>query len=247
MEHEKLSELLRTLPENAAVRTPECPDNNELAAMADSRLSAESSKNFTLHLADCDFCAAQLGVLKRSEEFEPGYQVSEFVLARAARMGAKSKPPIIRHAPRWATAAVIVLAVLLVFQFNSLNPQGPEAIDGASPDMTSQVLEPRQSRNLDTDILKPWVLTPGNGDTIDPASLVFHWTGIPGSLYYDVRIVTDEGDMIWQTQVEGTELQLPAHLQLRPNSDYFFRVDAYLASAKSISSHHVLFSTGEQH
>lgn len=247
MEHEKLSELLRILLTNAAVRTPDCPDNHELAASVDGQLSDEILNQLALHLADCDFCTAQLGLLKRLHESDPECQVTEFVLARAGRMGAKHTRPIIHYAPRWASAAVIVLAVLLVFRWNSPNLEDSEATDSASPDITSQVFEPRQSRNLNPDILKPWVLAPATGSTIDPGSLVFQWTGIPGSLYYDVRVVTDEGDLIWQARVEDTEIGLPEHLQLKPDTDYFFRVDAYLASAKSISSHHVLFSIGEQH
>jgi hypothetical protein len=247
MEHEKLTKLLRTLPSDAAVRTSKCPDNHELAAMADGRLSAESGERLALHLADCDFCIAQLGVLKRSHDSEPGYQINEFVLARAGRMSQKNRRSIGHYAPRWASAAAIVLAVLLIFRWNSPSLEGLEAKGGSSPDPVPQVVEPRQSRNLDLDILKPSVITPANGDTVDPGSLKFHWTAIPGSLYYDVRIVTDGGDVIWQARVDDTELALPEDLQFEPDTDYFFRVDAYLASAKSISSHHVLFTVKEQH
>jgi hypothetical protein len=91
------------------------------------------------------------------------------------------------------------------------------------------------------------VLTPSNGAVINPGGLSFSWTGLSGSLYYDAHIVTDEGDVVWQARIEDTELVLPAQLELQPETDYYFRVDAHLASAKNISSQHVLFSIGEQH
>jgi hypothetical protein len=92
----------------------------------------------------------------------------------------------------------------------------------------------------------PQVLAPANGATIDPGSLVFQWSEVPDSLFYDVRVVTDEGDLIWQERVEDTRLGLPGHLQLKPGSEYFVQVDAYLAAAKSISSRHVPFTVKEQ-
>jgi len=247
MEHHILSELLRILPTNAAVRTPDCPDDHTLAASVDGQLPDESIKQIALHLADCDFCTAQVGLLKRLHGSESEQRVNEFVLARARRMGKSNKRSTFRHVPRWASAAVVVLAVLLVSRWSSFNQENPGVIGKSLPDLTPQVFEPRQSRNLNSDILKLRVLAPSNGSTIDPGSLVFQWTEIPGSLYYNVRVVTDGGDLIWQTRVNDTESGLPEYLQLKPDTAYFFRVDAYLASAKSISSQHVLFSIGEQH
>ncbi len=246
VETNKLSKLIRIMSADAAGRTPNCPDDLELAAAADGQLSEESMQELTLHLADCDSCTAQLGLLKRLHESEPEQQVTEFVLARARRMGVNSKRPTIRHAPRWAAAAVIVLAVSLVFNWNLPSPDGSEAMNTAA-DLGSRVIEQRQIRNLNLDVHGPRVLAPSNGAMVDPGGLVFSWSEIPGSLYYDVRIVTDEGDLLWRTQVEETKLGLPDNLQLEPGTEYFFRVDAYLASAKRVSSQHVLFSIGEQH
>ena len=246
VETSKLSKLIRIMSADAAGRTPNCPDDLELAAAADGQLSEGSMQELTLHLADCDSCTAQLGLLKRLHESEPEQQVTEFVLARARRMGVNSKRPAIRHAPRWAAAAVIVLALSLVFNWDLPGPDGSEAMNTA-PDLGSRVIEQRQIRNLNLDALGPRVLAPSNGAIVDPGGLVFRWSDIPESLYYDVRIVTDEGDLLWQAQVEDTKLGLPDNLQLNPGTEYFFRVDAYLASAKRVSSQHVLFTIGEQH
>lgn len=247
MEHEKLIMMLRTPSADAAARTPNCPDNHVLAACLDGNLPAKDNEQLAAHLADCDYCAAQLGMMQRLNEAPPAPAASEFVLARAARMVEKGQRTTFQNTARWAAAAVIVLAVLLVYRPNPSVPAVPDASVTSPADITAQALDPHQTRNLNTGILKPRVLAPVAGTRVDPAELRFAWTEVPGSLYYDVRIVTDAGDLVWQARAEDTELALPASLQLEPDTDYFFRVDAYLASAKSISSQHVLFSIGERH
>ena len=247
MEPEKLSKLLRILPTNAAVRRSDCPDDHQLAAYVDKQLPEEPGKQIALHLSDCNYCTAQVSLLKRLHSSVPEESVSEFVLARANRMGKSKKRPTFQYVSRWASAAVVVLAVSLVFKWNLPDQDFHEATNTTSPDPGSQVIEQRLTRNLGPDILKPRIRVPSNGATVKPGVLVFSWSEVPGSLYYDVRIVTDVGDLIWQAQAEGTEVGLPDYLHLKPDTEYFFRVDAHLASAKRISSQHVLFSIGEQH
>lgn len=241
MEHERLSRLLGTLSTNKVARTPDCPDDHELAAAVDGILPDESMRQFVAHLADCNYCTAQTSLLRRLNQSPSEEQVGEFTLARARRLGKSSKRQVFRHVSRWACAAVIVLALSLLIKTNSI---GPEVTDQVIPDSVPQAIEPRQSRNLNTGVLRPKILTPVNGVAIDPGSLVFNWTEIPGSLHYDVRIVSEDGDLVWQGRVSGTEMQLPGDLQLEHGSDYFFRVDAYLATAKSLNSRHVLFTVG---
>jgi hypothetical protein len=81
--------------------------------------------------------------------------------------------------------------------------------------------------------------------TIVPGDGTFEWTPVPESLYYQLRIVSDEGDLIWQGRVDGTQWALPSDLPLVPGSEYFVRVDAYLAEAKAVNSDYFLFQVGE--
>lgn len=246
MKREKLPDLLRTLPTNAAVRTSDCPDNHELAASVDGQLEGESANKFADHLAHCGFCMTQVGLLNRLHQSVPEQQVSEFVLARARRMGERNKRPAFPYASRWASAAVIILAFLVVFKWDSPSLVNPQTTDKTSHGLSSETLDQSQIRNRQLNILQPRVLAPATGAIIDPSKAVFQWTEVSGSLYYDVRVVTDGGDLIWKARVEDTELGLPDNLQLDPDVEYYFRVDAYLVTARSIRSQHVLFSIGEQ-
>jgi hypothetical protein len=246
MNKQQLTNLLSILDENAALRTPDCPGDHEIAAGVAGQLPAQARGQFQRHVADCDFCIRQVGLLSRLHEVEPDQSVSEFLLARARRMGGSNTRPTIRYAPRWAVAAVVVLAVTFAMNWDLLTAPAPEVTSAGSPGPVSPDTGPQQSRNLNSRLGVPQVLAPANGATIDPDSLVFQWSEVPDSLFYDVRIVTDEGDLIWQERVEDTKLGLPGHLQLKPGSEYFVQVDAYLAAAKSISSRHVPFTVKEQ-
>jgi hypothetical protein len=93
----------------------------------------------------------------------------------------------------------------------------------------------------------PSFLSPQEGMTISSDAGVFIWTAVPGSLFYQIRIVSDEGDLVWQERINGTQWGLPAELLLAPGAEYFVRVDAYLAEAKTLKSDYVLFRTGNQH
>jgi len=79
-----------------------------------------------------------------------------------------------------------------------------------------------------------------------PGDGVFRWTAVSNSLYYQLRIVSDEGDLVWQGRVDGTHWVLPAGLSLAPGAEYFVRVDAYLTEAKALNSDYLLFRVGER-
>jgi len=238
--------MLGILAASAIHRTPDCPGDHEIADGVVGQLSEEARDQFQRHIADCDFCIHRVGLLSHLHASEPTQPVSEFVLARARRLGAGKQRQTIPYAPRWAAAAVVVAAITISMNWDALSPNSPETISVGAPLSDFRSADPQTSRNRNPKLVAPRVLSPANGATVDPGNLVFRWTGVPGSLYYDVRVVSDEGDLIWQERVENTSLDLSEHLLLVPGAEYFIRVDAYLAAARNISSRHVLFTIKEQ-
>ena len=67
---------------------------------------------------------------------------------------------------------------------------------------------------------------------------------MPGALFYDVRLVSLEGDLLLRERVEDTRWLLPETLKLEPGEEYFIRIDAYLSDSKFLSSEHVVFQVG---
>ncbi len=133
---------------------------------------------------------------------------------------------------KWAVAAALVLAVPVLFQAG----RSPErAIEGQqeSPSVPTRMAA-SMGRGLQ-------VLSPSPGSTVDPMRLDFSWTEVPGSPYYDLRIVTGAGDIVTEQRVNATRWQPPAPLGLESGAEYFVLVEAYPSGDKAVSSRHVPF------
>jgi len=73
---------------------------------------------------------------------------------------------------------------------------------------------------------------------------VFRWKEVPGSLFYDIRIVSDDGAQIARQRVWDTQWSLPRETRLQAGNEYFVRVDAFISEGKAISSEHTVFKVG---
>lgn len=218
MKKDELKSLLQQ-PVEAAEQQPGCADDYRLAAYMDGGLSERDHRRFEHHLADCAWCIERVGIIGRARESEPTVPVQEVARTRW------------RTAPRWAVAAALVLAIGIGSQLHS-------------PYQSTQPTEIRETRNIDPGAMGPSFLSPREGMTITPDFGVFNWTAVPDSLYYHVRIVSDEGDLVWQERVIGTQWVLPGDLSLAPGAEYFVRVDAYLAEDKTLNSDYLLIRIG---
>lgn len=209
-----------------------CPADEVLASYMEGGLSAPDHANFERHLADCSRCMDQVGLLGRARAHETVEELPEFTLERARRLGRPRMAPGIawRHAaPRWAAAAIVVLAVSLV-----LFGPSPNALVERSNGI-------RTERNIQPLSRAPRLLFPFEDARIDPARARFEWSPVADSLYYRVRIVSDAGDLVWQERVREPQWNPPPELHLSTGGDYFVRVDAYLTEAKSVSSDYIAF------
>ena len=103
----------------------------------------------------------------------------------------------------------------------------------------------RTTRTVSSVVSTPRLISPTGLMPIASNDLIFTWQGVPESLYYKVRIVSDSGDLIMERRIIGTEWQASDELNLSPATEYFVRVDAYMSDAKTISSQHVRFKMKE--
>ena len=190
-------------------------------------------------MADCRFCAARIGMLARLDHAAES-RVPEDALAIAKSMVQPATRVRYRR-PAWVAAAVVVLAAGLYFQ--SLHDRQP-GLEPGSPAAGAASNNFRETRNIDATAFGPSVLSPRDGQSAG-ADMLIRWTAVPDSLYYRVRIVSDEGDLLWQEQIERTEWQLPDGLVLAAGADYYLRIDAFVTDVKSLQSEYVLFRFGE--
>jgi hypothetical protein len=246
MKDERIKILLRQIspsPEPSG----DCPDEQQFASYTDGGLSEKEHQELSHHIADCDYCLLSLGALGRARDTDAAVPVPELIKARARKLvpGGSIKPPIWRQAPRWAAAAALVLALGLLFTAGNR-----QWLPGSAPGAASApaaVSDERQTRYIEPLASGPSILWPREGVTLELVDHVFSWTAVPDCLFYDLRIVSDEGDLVWQERLTQTRWNFPTALRLRRGDEYFVRIDAWLDDTKSLSSDYVLFRYGDQH
>jgi hypothetical protein len=243
MDEHKHIELLTLQAAELTERTPFCPEDQQIAEYFEDELPAAERDHVERHLADCRFCLARLGMLQRLEQNPIALRIPEDVLATAKAM----RKPRVRR-PKWvqasAAAAALVIAVGVLYQVFPVRETGQVALPRTH--MTEPSSDMRETRSADPGAMGPRFLSPREGAGTTSNARVFKWTEVPNSLYYEVRIVSDAGDLLWQERVDGTEWRLPAGLALTSGLDYFVRVDAYLTDAKTLQSGYLLFRPGER-
>lgn len=225
MDHKALKSQLRRSAVRQTARTPFCPEDHEIAAFVDGALVGQVRENIERHLAECRACVSRVGLLTRlMREQRPELQ------SRAAETGSRAW---LRAWPQWAAAA----SILLVIGFLATTTNFTSSTD--------PVTEFQAMRNIDSQIRPPEILAPLTGFIGQEEELVIRWTEVPGSLYYEVRVVSDVGDLIDAERVDGTEWTISPDLDLEPNREYFVRIDAFLTDAKPISSDFIPFTLRE--
>jgi hypothetical protein len=179
---------------------------------------------------------ALVGLLCRERDADATEPVPHDVVAQPRARAASRAQNRWRLAPQWAAAAALVLAVPLLMQLGRNLDRGAEGQGRPEPPAT---------RTLAPTATGLQVLAPGAGTTVNPRQMSFRWTEVSGAPYYDVRIVTDAGDVVIQQRVAGTTWRPPVQLDLRPGAEYFVHVDAYPSGDKAVSSDHVPFRVSD--
>jgi hypothetical protein len=87
------------------------------------------------------------------------------------------------------------------------------------------------------------LLYPREGTAVPLSDVEFRWEDVPGALYYDIRVVTEDGDVIWEGRAEDTEARLPPDVRLTGGQRFFVRVRAWLSEGKTVTSRVVGFRT----
>ena len=205
-----------------------CPEEIVLAALIDGTLASGLATTVRDHVASCSRCQAVTGVVIReirdpspadlSRALEDRTQTAMVDSSRTVR----SRKPVL-----WGTAAAGFLATLLVAQLLE------------QPEESSAPEQHRSQAAPATDVESLQVVSPQSGQVVPPAGLVVRWAPEPDSPYYDVRVVTDAGDIVVQERVSGTLWQMRPDTPLKPGATYYVHVDAYPAGSRVLGSDHV--------
>jgi hypothetical protein len=236
MNPDQLKSLLAAGPTAGPGRSPTCPDEQHVAGYVDGGLDEGTRQALERHLADCGHCLTVVGLLSRERHAALPAAAPDSTAAQARVPASGGQVRRWQSAPQWAAAAVLVLAVPLLIQLSRSPDVGSEGQGRPASAMT---------RNVPSSVTELHILSPAAGAAVDARRLSFRWSEVPGTPYYDVRIVTDTGDVVVQERVAGTTWQPPAQLRLQTGAEYFVHVDAYPSGDKPLSSGHLPFRIAE--
>lgn len=215
MDRKHLISLLQQSMATDFEQTPFCPGDENIASYVDGAISAEQRVSLERHLPDCPACIGRVGLLTRL--MRDSVEIEESTIS-------ETRVPLTWKAQRWAVAATVILAV----GWFTWTP-----IDDRSDFSETRTLQPQ--------LTQPEILAPGSGYLDSENGPLVRWTEVPGRLYYEVRIVSDAGDLVSLQRVDDPEWAPNEQLALQPGRDYYIRVDAYLTDSHSIRSDHIPF------
>jgi hypothetical protein len=88
------------------------------------------------------------------------------------------------------------------------------------------------------------LLSPVENATLDAREIAFNWEPFPGALRYEVEVMTEKGDVVWQHRTDATSAGLSSDRAPLPPARYFVKIRAYLAGGATVRSAAVSFRVG---
>lgn len=119
-------------------------------------------------------------------------------------------------------------------------PTPPNSVPKAKPP------QPPDVRGATADDLIPKLISPRDGGVVRRADLELRWTPVTDAIFYDVRVTSAAGDVVFERQTEDTALNLGSAASLLPGTKYFATVRAHLRLGKAVKSSVVSFRVAEQ-
>jgi hypothetical protein len=227
-------------------RTQFCPADQEIAQYYEAAMPIADCERLQRHILDCAYCEARLGALERLQETGFFPRVDEELIASAKQMAVTAGPQKNRHAPAWAAAAVVVIALFTIINRNQESVLEPDTGQSVAPS-TEESSRLLRSVNRDTGDLNVLIPAPGAdpGAGMLPGSLI-QWAEVPNNLHYNIFVLSRAGDVLWTERLVGTEWVLKEALHLAVGNEYYFRVEAQLPDGSSVSSKHLVFRVAER-
>lgn len=106
--------------------------------------------------------------------------------------------------------------------------------------------EPPEVRSTTAEELLPKLISPRNGGVVRRSDLTFRWAPVADATFYDVRITSAAGDVVFEKQTEDTELKPGSAAPLLSGTKYFATIRAHLPLGRAVKSGVVSFRLTEK-
>jgi len=231
--------------ERQARRRWNCPDEATIGAYIDGSLGEQASGRLVNHLADCGYCRELVAATVKLQSGEEPAEVPASLMQRARALGeAQTRQWSWRRVWRWAPAssaaaalacAGLILAVWRAPQEAAI-PKQPAptspAIAKFEPMRAGETAQSEQERKPKGYETAPTMIAPQPGQVMSRKNLKFSWAAVPTAVGYQVRVVTLEGDLVWEGSSGTTGLRVPGAARL-PSGKYFVMVSATMGNGRT--------------
>jgi len=246
-------EKIGKYPERQTRRRWSCPGEATIGAYIDGALDDQAKGGLVSHLADCSYCreiVAETVKLQRTMDLP---EVPPILMRRARAAGeGQSRRRTWKGAWRWipasSAAAVVVCAGLLIAVWKTPQelaipkrtaPIGPAItkIEEATAREAAQSEPERKPKHYEAE---PTMIAPQPGQVVSSKNVKFSWRAVPAAVDYQVRVVTPEGDLVWEGSSVTTELRVPDTLALS-SGKYFVLISAAMDNGRMHKANPVEF------
>ena len=210
-----------------------CLTEQQLAGYAEQQLTGGERQEVEQHLTSCDACLHQLGFIIRSADAEP-IPPPPGLIRRAQHPDRHTVFPGRRW--HWAVAGIagLVLVAVVTLTWRTQSPvlsdsREAKNVPAAAVVAKGSVPSPPAQSKQDEEYVRGGpprtgaltLLYPSAGATVSRSGLKFGWGSVPHAQVYEVRVVSADGDLVWQQQISGTSVVLPKSVELRAGEKYY--------------------------
>lgn len=225
-----------------------CPGVPTIAAYVDGMLGKLGTRWIEFHLSSCQRCRLLLADVVKAQR-EADLPLPPVELMQRAISLAERRPTPWRWVwvPATATTAIVLFAIATIAlhkpeQLTLLTPRAPSPplIAKSEPAVAPRATIPEIVRKPRTTELTPRMLSPTPGSVVATKQLHFSWKALSDARDYAVRVVTSDGDLVWEGQTERSSLQFPPDVPL-VEGPYFVWITAHLPDGRTAKSPPVRF------
>lgn len=237
----------RGAPQRQPKRGWRCPREGVVAAYLDGALEDAQKARVEKHLAGCAYCrtlVADIVKLRRVSDLP----AAPPALVRRARASVRANPRRFGWGWAAATAGALAFSVLAMTVLRTPEatlrpswpaPRGP-LISKSVPTSPAVLPNSELARKPRSTEYLPTIVSPHPNSIVARAHVNFRWNSVPNALRYQVRLVTSEGDLIWEGVSTSTHLEFPEG-QALDSGKYFVMVSAVMDNGKMRKSNPVEF------
>lgn len=225
-----------------------CPNDDTLTAYLEGRLLDSARDRLQSHLSKCHYCRSLTAGVIQGQRAADLPALPSALMQRAIDL---VPPPGRRLRWIWAPATALAGVSFLVIVGVVLHAPEPPVLSSPSAPAAPVIARsepPTVVRAPIPDIVRksafaqtlPSVIFPPKGSTMERSQVELRWKAVPHSRYYEARVLTAEGDLIWESQSEDSRLKFPDDVPLKAGP-YFVRITAYLDDGRVAKSAPVRF------